>query len=101
MIFCYRSLERLREIAKKTLSQKYILGASEGFPGGSAGKEFCCNGGDLGFISGLGRSSGGGHGNPFHILPWGIPMDRGACQATSPWGCKESDTAEQLSTEAS
>ena len=73
MIFCYRSLERLREIAKKTLSQKYILGASEGFPGGSAGKEFCCNGGDLGFISGLGRSSGGGHGNPFHILPWGIP----------------------------
>ena len=100
MIFCYRSLERLREIAKKTVSQKYILGASEGFPGGSAGKEFY-NAGDLGFTSGLGRSSGGGHVNPLHTLPWGIPMDRGAWQATSPWGCKESDTAERLSTGAS
>ena len=27
-----------------------------GFPGGSAGKEFTCNEGDLGLISGLGRS---------------------------------------------
>ena len=29
-----------------------------GFPGGSAGKEFPCNGGDLGLIPGLGRSPG-------------------------------------------
>ena len=29
-----------------------------GFPGGSAGKEFTCNGGDLGLIPGLGRSPG-------------------------------------------
>ena len=29
-----------------------------GFPGGSAGKESACNPGDLGSISGLGRSSG-------------------------------------------
>ena len=35
-----------------------------GFPGGSAGKESACNAGDLGSISGLGRSPGGGHGNP-------------------------------------
>ena len=34
-----------------------------GFPGGSAGKESACNAGDLGSISGLGRSPGGGHGN--------------------------------------
>ena len=33
------------------------------------------------------------------ILAWRIPMDRGARQATcSPWGRKESDTPEQLST---
>ena len=34
-----------------------------GFPGGSDGKESTCNVGDLGLISGLGRSHGGGHGN--------------------------------------
>ena len=31
---------------------------------GSDGKESTCNSGDLGSISGLGRSPGGGHGNP-------------------------------------
>ena len=36
-----------------------------GFPGGSAGKESACNVGDLASIPGLGRSPGGGHGNPF------------------------------------
>ena len=35
-----------------------------GFPGTSAGKESACNAGDLGLIPGLGRSPGGGHGNP-------------------------------------
>ena len=29
-----------------------------------------------------------------NMLVWRIPMDRGAC----PWGCKELDTTEQLST---
>ena len=33
-------------------------------PGGSDGKESACNAGDLGLIPGLGRSPGGGHGNP-------------------------------------
>ena len=33
----------------------------------------------------------------FSILAWRIPMDIGAWWA-SPWGHKESDTAEQLST---
>ena len=33
------------------------------FPGGSDSKESACNVGDLGLISGLGRSHGGGHGN--------------------------------------
>ena len=35
-----------------------------GFPGGSVGEESTCNAGDLGSIPRLGRSSGGGHGNP-------------------------------------
>jgi len=35
-----------------------------GCPGGSEGGEFACNVGDLGLITGLGRSPGGGHDNP-------------------------------------
>ena len=35
-----------------------------GFPGGSDGEESVCNVGDPGSIPGLGRSPGGGHGNP-------------------------------------
>ena len=35
-----------------------------GFPGGTDGKESTCNEGNLGLISGVGRSPGGGHGNP-------------------------------------
>ena len=35
-----------------------------GFPAGSDGKESTCNVGDLGSIPGLGRSHGGGTGNP-------------------------------------
>ena len=37
---------------------------TQGFPGGSVGKESTCNVGDLDSIPGLGRSPGGGHSNP-------------------------------------
>ena len=37
---------------------------------------------DAGSIPGLGRSPGGGHGNPLSILAWRIPMDRGGWRAT-------------------
>ena len=40
------------------------ISVSLGFPGGSDSKESTCNVGDLGSISGLGRSPGGDHGNP-------------------------------------
>ena len=65
-----------------------------GFPGGSDGKESACNEGDLGSIPGLGRSPGGGHGNPLHILAWRIPMDRRAWQATVHGVLKEWDVTE-------
>ena len=35
-----------------------------GFPGGSDSKESTCSVGHVGSIPGLGRSPGGGHGNP-------------------------------------
>ena len=41
-----------------------IIPLSGGFPCGSAVKESACNVGDLGSISGLGRSPGGGKGYP-------------------------------------
>ena len=47
----------------------------------SDGKESACNMGDLGLIPGLGRSSGGGHGNPLQYSCLENPMDRGAWQA--------------------
>ena len=49
---------------------------------------------DTGSVLGLGRSPGGGHGNPFQILAWRIPMDREVWRATVHKSCKESDTTE-------
>ena len=63
-----------------------------GFPGGSAGKESTRNARDLGSIPGLV--------NPLeketatHYRPVFLP---GESPWTSPWGCKVSDTTEQLS----
>ena len=55
------------------------------FPGDSVGKEPACNAGDTGDTSsvpGLGRSPGGGHGNPLLCSCLENPMDREAWRAT-------------------
>ena len=49
-----------------------------GFPGVTDGKESACNAGDPGSIPGLGRSPGGGHGNPLQYSCMENCMDRGA-----------------------
>ena len=46
--------------------------------GGSDGKECACNAGDAGLVPGLGRSPGGGNGNPLQYSYLEYPMDRGA-----------------------
>ena len=69
-----------------------------GFPGGLEGKESTYNVGDLGSILGLGRSPGGGHGNPFQYSCLENPHGQRSQMGYSPWGCKELDTAEHLST---
>ena len=69
-----------------------------GFPGSSAGKEFSCNAKDLGLIPGLGRSPGGGHGNPLQYSCPENPHGQRSLAGYSPWGCKELDMTEQLST---
>ena len=42
-------------------------------------KNLPANVGDVGSIPGLGRSSGGGNGNPFQFLPWNIPRAEEPC----------------------
>ena len=53
-----------------------------GFPGGSDSKESACNSGDLGLISGSGRSPEGGNGDPLQYSCLGNPMVRGTWQTT-------------------
>ena len=53
-----------------------------GFPGDLVGKESTCNAGDLISIPGLGRSPGGGHGNPLQYSCLENSMDREAWQDT-------------------
>ena len=48
----------------------------------SAGKESACNTGDLGLIPGLGRSPGGGKGNPLQYSVLENPMGREAWWAS-------------------
>ena len=54
------------------------------------------NAGDPDWILGWGIFPGGGNGNPFQYACLENPMDRGV--GYSPWGCKESNTTECLST---
>ena len=61
-------------------------------------KESACNAGDPGLIPGLGRSSGEGNGSPVQYSCLENSMDKGAWQATSPWGCQELDMTERLNT---
>ena len=64
---------------------------------GSDSKEFACNAGDQGSIPGLGRSPGGGHGNPFHGQRSLENPHGQRSLGYSSWGRKELDTTERLS----
>ena len=72
-----------------------------GFPGCSDGKKSTCNAGDLGSIPGSGRSPGRGHGNSLQYSCLENPHGQRSLAHYSPWGRKESDTTEQLSTHTS
>ena len=65
-----------------------------GFPGSSDGKEYTCNEGDLGLIPGLGRSPGGGHGNPTPVFLPGEFQGQRNLVGYGPWGHKKSNTTE-------
>ena len=61
-----------------------------GFPGDSDGKESACNTGDLGLITGLGRSPGEGNGNPLQHSCLENSLSRGAWPATAVHGATKS-----------
>ena len=69
-----------------------------GFPGGSDSKESTCNVGDLGSILGLGRSPGGGNGNPLQYSCLETLHRQRSLAGYSPWGLNELDMAQRLST---
>ena len=64
-------------------------------PCGSDDKQSACNSEDLGSIPGLGRPRGEGNG-PLQYPYLENSMDRGAWQATVPWGHKKLDMTERL-----
>ena len=64
------------------------------FPGSSVVKNPPANTGDAGSVPGLGRSPGGGNGNPLQCSCLGNPMDREETSG-SPCGRKELDMTEQ------
>ena len=59
------------KLSSHLFSPNYDMGGGGGVPGGANGKEPTANAGDmrdLGLIPGLGRSPGGGHGNPLQYV---------------------------------
>ena len=76
--------ERRREIRQM---KRWMINGHMGFPGGASGEEPLASTGDPGDLSsipGLGRSPGGGHGNPLQYsclrLPW--TQEPGRLQST-------------------
>ena len=61
-----------------------------GFPGGSVVNNLLANAGDMGSVPELGRSPGGGNGNPLKYSCLGNPIDRGAWRAIIHGVAKES-----------
>ena len=87
-----------REIPNVVMGIYYYIYTPLGLPGGSDGKESTCSAGDLGLILGWEDSPGAENGNPLEYFCLDNPHGERNLAGYSPWGCKESDTTEQLST---
>ena len=72
-----------------TVDELYCLSPNpRDFPCSLIGKQSACNAGDQGSISGLGRFSGEGNGNPLH---YSCLKNQRSLAGYSPWGGKKSD----------
>ena len=96
MTWIFKILDWFRWIVQSCYIWGYIISS---LPGGSDGNQSACNVGDLGLIPGLGRSPGGGHGNLLQHSCLENPHGQRSLVGYSPWGCKQSDTTEWLSTQ--
>ena len=94
----FRSAELTVKMTRGSWRFKHLSRVPGGSPCGSDYKESTCNAGDTGSTHGLGRSPGEGHGYPLQYFHLWNPMDRGAWQGCSPWGCRESYTTEHVHT---
>ena len=84
-IFCLCDLTFLASVSYKCMNSMRWAIFITGFPGMLVVKNLSANAGDIrdvGSIPGLGRSPGGGHGNPLQYSCLENPTDRGAWQAT-------------------
>ena len=79
-------------------SSACIMTVCVDFPCGSAGNEYAYNAGDLGLIPGIGRPLGEGNGNPLQYSCRENPCGQRSLAGYSPWGPKEVDTTDRLST---
>ena len=81
--FCHSNMDGPGSNINQTEKKQYCMTSRIwGFPGRSDGKESTCNARDLASIPGLGRSPGGGHGNPPQYSCLESPMDKGSWRAT-------------------
>ena len=87
-----KASEAARNPKLSTNQQRSTVDA--GFSGGSDGKEPTCNAGDLGSIPELGKSPGGGHGNPLQYSCLENPQGQRSLVGYNPRSCKESDMTE-------
>ena len=87
ILFHLNSTYRIKEFYTKAI----IMGIHKAlmvFSGGSDSKESTCNAGDLDSIPGLGRSPGGGHGNPLQYSCLKNPHGQRSLAGYSPWVAK-------------
>ena len=73
---------------RKVLGLKPLRNIFCGFLGGSDSKESAYHAGDLGSVSGLGRSPGGGHGNPHQYSCLDNPHGQRSLVGYNPCGCR-------------
>jgi len=75
---CLRDIEKAKYSRREELLYNLKKLLVSGFSGGSDGKEFACNVGELGSIPGSGRFLGEGNSNPLQYTCLGNSVDRGA-----------------------
>ena len=71
------------------------------FPGSSVGKESACNAADPVLIAGSESSPGEGTGYPLQYSCLEYPYEQRSLASYSPWGHKELDMTERVSTQTS